>query len=31
MLFKYNGGIAEVDIDLGGGNAAQPVPNIDGK
>ena len=31
MPFKYSGKIAEVDIDLEGGNAAQAVPDIDGK
>ena len=31
MPFKYNGRIAEVAIDLAGGNAAQAVPDIDGK
>ena len=31
MPFKFNGKIAEVDIDLGGGNAALDAPDIDGK
>ncbi len=31
MPFQYTGRIAEVDIDLAGGNAAAEVPDIDGK
>jgi hypothetical protein len=31
MPFKYSGKIAEVAIDLAGGNAALAVPDIDGK